>query len=96
MSKSVLTGVALVLLAALAAFLAGDISQMVRYTGIAGFACWGLAAIFSGALVSGDRMRANFATETTQDRRDRFRWSIRFFLIGLPNVAAVLIILAMR
>ncbi|TEB04403.1 hypothetical protein Psch_04130 [Pelotomaculum schinkii] len=49
-----------------------------------------LAAIFSGALVSGDRVRANYSDE--QDFRQRMRWSTNLFLFGIPNLLASLAI----
>jgi hypothetical protein len=52
----------------------------------------GLSMIFSGALVSGDTMRANFAAETTEDRAKRNSAALRLAMLGLPNfiVAAIL------
>ncbi len=49
-----------------------------------------LAAIFSGALGSGDRVRANYSDE--QDFRQRMRWSTNLFLFGIPNLLASLAI----
>lgn len=49
-----------------------------------------LAAIFSGVLGSGDRIRANYSDE--QDYRQRMRWSNNLFLFGLPNLLASLAI----
>ncbi len=58
----------------------------------------GLAAIFiglsmltSGALVNGDSMRANFATETKEDRHDRRNMTTMFLLLGLPNLGIALL-----
>lgn len=62
--------------------------------GFAGFGCWLLGAIYSGALLSGDRIRANAATETVEDRRVRNRRAWQFFLIGLPNVLTAILILS--
>jgi hypothetical protein len=49
-----------------------------------------LAAIFSGVLGSGDRIRANYSDE--QNYRQRMRWSNNLFLFGLPNLLASLAI----
>ncbi|WP_026693871.1 DUF5316 domain-containing protein [Peribacillus kribbensis] len=42
--------------------------------------------LISGCMVSGDRMRANFATESAEDRHRRTSTTLRSLLIGLPNV----------
>ncbi len=47
-----------------------------------------LAAIFSGALASGDRVRANYSDE--QDFRERMSWSLKLFLFGIPSLLASL------
>lgn len=47
-----------------------------------------LAAVFSGALVSGDRIRANYDDETAEDTKRRRVWSTNLFLAGLPGILA--------
>ena len=51
-----------------------------------------LSAIFSGSMVSGDRIRANFLTESKDDRLERQRTMIRFGLFGLPNLLAAVLL----
>jgi hypothetical protein len=43
-----------------------------------------IAAVMSGSLVSGDRMRANYHTSTPQDRKERNKWTGVFFAAGVP------------
>lgn len=45
-----------------------------------------ISMLFSGAMVNGDQMRANFATESEVDRRERTQTAVRSGLIGLPNM----------
>lgn len=52
--------------------------------GIIGLLSIGLAGVFAGAFVSGDRMRANRYTESTDDRQRRGRWSTNCVLFALP------------
>lgn len=61
-------------------------------TGGIGLLFIGLAMVFSGSLVSGDRMRANFATESAEDRRNRNSVTFRLALIGIPNLAIAVLI----
>lgn len=57
---------------------------------ILGLGAMGLAAVFGGALSSGDRGRANYSDE--QDFKQRMNWSTQLFLFGLPCVLASLAI----
>jgi len=68
----------------------GDIDIAIKISGSAAVICLGLGAIFSGFLGSGDKIRANYATEDNEDRKRRTRWSSMFFLVGLPNLLAVI------
>lgn len=68
-----------------------DLSILVKYTGVVGLVCMGLPAILSGALLRGDRIRANYANETKEDRKKRYRWANNFFMIGLPNIIAAVV-----
>ncbi|MFE7064087.1 DUF5316 domain-containing protein [Sutcliffiella sp. NPDC057660] len=52
----------------------------------------GLSMITSGALLSGDRMRANFATETKEDRDTRVTGTFRLLLLGIPNFIMAIIL----
>ena len=45
-----------------------------------------ISMLFSGAMADGDQMRANFATESEVDRRERTQTAVRSGLIGLPNM----------
>jgi len=44
-----------------------------------------LAAVFSGALLSGDRIRANHNTETPEARAKRMKAAVVFLLVGLAT-----------
>ncbi|MGE7674485.1 DUF5316 domain-containing protein [Lysinibacillus sp. NPDC094403] len=45
-----------------------------------------ISMIFSGSLASGDRMRANFATESIENRDERNKITINSLYIALPNI----------
>ncbi|UOF90023.1 DUF5316 domain-containing protein [Fodinisporobacter ferrooxydans] len=57
-----------------------------------GVVLWGLAGIFSGVFLSGDRMRANYFMEDSEGRQRRFRWATNCFLVGLPSILSALIV----
>jgi len=44
------------------------------------------AMLLSGAIASGDRMRANFATETNEDRSERNLLMNNALLLAIPNI----------
>ncbi|MCJ8008881.1 DUF5316 domain-containing protein [Lederbergia wuyishanensis] len=62
------------------------IEKAYLVTGSIGFIFVGISIITSGSMVSGDRMRANFATESKEDRTERNRRTLITLLIGLPNI----------
>ncbi|WP_129703849.1 DUF5316 family protein [Priestia megaterium] len=51
-----------------------------------------LAIVISGFAVSGDRMRANMATESKEDKKWRVTNSINLMLIATPVLAGLIII----
>ena len=44
------------------------------------------AMLMSGAIASGDRMRANLATETKEDRNKRNHLMNNALLLAIPNI----------
>ncbi|GAY76102.1 MULTISPECIES: DUF5316 domain-containing protein [Sporolactobacillus] len=60
---------------------------------VIGIVCLLISALASGALVSGDRNRANFATEDKKSRNERTGMMSRLFLLGLPNFVAFIALL---
>lgn len=50
-----------------------------------------ISMIFSGSVVSGDRMRANFATETTDHRDERNKITLNSLFIAIPNIMAAVL-----
>jgi hypothetical protein len=67
-------------------------NMAMTITGIIGVAAWGLAGILSGAFISGDRLRANYATESREDARMKNKWTNQLFLFGLPYLSVAFII----
>ncbi|MFM1654046.1 DUF5316 domain-containing protein [Brevibacillus sp. B_LB10_24] len=93
MLKSFVVGLGLLALIALASLVMGDWGLIRQLTGIVGFGLLLLSAIFSGALLSGDRIRANYAFEDKEERRTRFRWSVHMLLAALPSIVVFMLTL---
>lgn len=91
--KALLFGIgAGVALSMIIGILTRDADVWLRYIGYAAVFSVFLSAVFSGALLSGDRIRANYASETPEDRIYRIRIST-FFLgsaVGLGVIASVI------
>lgn len=89
--KYLLLGILLSLVGVLVSIGIWDIEMVTTITSGIGFFFIGISFIFSGALVSGDRMRANFATESVEGRNQRNNASFRSALIAIPSfVVAIL------
>ncbi|GIN96225.1 hypothetical protein J6TS1_20950 [Siminovitchia terrae] len=61
-------------------------NMAINITGGIGLLLLILSMIILGSMVSGDRMRANFASESMEERHKRTSVSTRLFLMGLPNL----------
>lgn len=89
--KYILFGVLLALIGSLVSIIVWDIHMVSVITSGIGFFFIGVALITSGSMVSGDRMRANFATESNESREERQNISFYSILIGLPNIAVAIL-----
>ena len=79
------------------------IDKAYLITGSIGIICVASSVIASGSLssfgslgsedrINEDRMRANFANESPEDRNMRFKVSINSLLLGLPSILIAAII----
>ena len=89
--KYLLLGILLALVGVLASILIWDIEMVTTITGGIGLFFIVISFIFSGALVSGDRMRANLATESVEDRNQRNNVGFRSALIAIPSFAVTIL-----
>ncbi|MBM7713548.1 DUF5316 domain-containing protein [Siminovitchia sp. FSL H7-0308] len=84
--KYVIIGILLSFVAVLFSLAVWGMEKVVLITGGIGVLFLGLAALMSGALVSGDRMRANYTSESSGERNERTTVSTRLALISFPNL----------
>lgn len=84
MIRKLMVGAILSLVIALLAGFLWDWKQAMNVSGGAGIILLLLAGIFNGALISGDRMRANQGAETAENREFRSKLSSTFFIFGFP------------
>ena len=89
--KYLLLGILLALVGVLASIVIWDIEMVTTITGGIGLFFIVISFILSGVLVSGDRMRANLATESVEGRNQRNNVSFRSALIAIPNFAVAIL-----
>lgn len=92
MLKSFGIGIGMLVVVSLISLFLQDMSVLMKYSGIVGLVFIGMAAVLSGILGSGDRIRANYSKESADETRNRFRLARNFFIVGLPNVIASAVI----
>ena len=90
--KYFLFGIGLSLIGILISIIFWGIDKAYLVTGIIGFVFIGISMVMSGSIASGDRMRANFATESAEDRKERIRITSNSLLIGLPSVLTAVLL----
>lgn len=84
-------GLGLLLLGVFISLITKNWGQGLKISGVLGLVSIIISAIISGALVSGDRVRANYATESSADSQQRRKLSLTLFLIGLPSMVTIII-----
>ncbi len=89
--RYLLIGVFLSLFGVLISMIFWGMEKVYLVTGTVGCIFIGISMILSGSMVSGDRMRANFATETTDERDERNKITMNALLIALPNIFAAIL-----
>ncbi|MGE7998350.1 DUF5316 domain-containing protein [Lysinibacillus sp. NPDC093190] len=81
-----LIGVFLSLCGVLISMILWGMEKIYLVSGTVGCIFIVISMIFSGSMVSGDRMRANIATETTEHRDERNKLTVNSLYIALPNI----------
>lgn len=74
--------------------LAGDSTKLITYAGYTGGVLWLLAAIISGSLGDGGRIRANYSD--ADDWRMRMNAAWYLFLAGGVNLGACLLLFTIK
>ncbi|MCA1035178.1 DUF5316 domain-containing protein [Bacillus infantis] len=91
MRKALLTGIVLAGLAAAGSFAADDWNLLVMLSGTVSLISISISGLLFGVFTSGEQNRANFHTESKNDRKKRQKIGGCVLLFGLPNMIAVLV-----
>jgi len=84
-------GIGIFLIETLVALVFQDWSLLIDMSGLLGLLALFLAAVFSGAVNTGDRIRANYRAAAKEEHQERRRWSQALFIVGLINLSGSLI-----
>ena len=90
--KCFLLGIVLSIIGILISMFLWGIDKAYLVTGNIGLIFIGISMVMSGSMVSGDRMRANFATESAEDREGRNRTTLNSMLLGLPSILTAVLL----
>jgi hypothetical protein len=93
-----LIGLGLSVIGAVISLIIWGFDKLYYITGIVGLILLGLCVVLSGSLGTGDKMRANYATETSEDRLNRDRFVTNCLFISIPNlfIAGILYFLSYK
>ncbi len=92
MIKALAAGMVLLLISLCIGIYEGSARVLMTSSAAVSAALILLAIILSGAAVSGDSGRANYASETVKDRQLRFKWAQNFILAAVPCLFVTMII----
>lgn len=84
--KFFLLGIGLSIVGILISIFIWGIDKAYLVPGNIGLIFIGVSMLTSGSFLSGDRMRANFASESAEGGKERNRITSNSLLLGLPNV----------
>lgn len=84
--KSFAIGSIIAILATIITWLVWGIDSIPAVTGFIGALFIGGIIILSGSAGSGDRIRANYTTESSRDREERIMAMQQAFFLGLPSM----------
>jgi hypothetical protein len=89
--KYIWIGLGLSVLGVVISFIIWGLDKMYYFPAGISIVLIGLCALLSGSLVDGDRMRANYATETAKDRLNKDRFTTKCFFMAIPNIVVTVI-----
>ena len=94
MKLSFFIGLVIGIIALLTGFILGNYNITIKITGFVIVVTIAISGILNGSFVSGDRYRANFLSETKEDR-DKKMEIIKFLLVlSAPNIVIFIILFA--
>ncbi|MDT0163351.1 MULTISPECIES: DUF5316 family protein [Bacillus] len=95
--KYILIGIAISILGIVASLLTGVLVYAHLVTGAIGLLFWGISVLISGVIMGPHRFKADLhVEEPPEQRRKRRRTAAASILIGLPNIAAALLLYMAR
>ncbi|MCF6408471.1 DUF5316 domain-containing protein [Pseudalkalibacillus salsuginis] len=91
MNKSLCAGLMLLVIAIITSIVVDDPALVYKICGTVGLISVLLGGILLGAFISGTQLRANYNTETRDQRHNRNKCAYCILVFGIPNLAAAII-----
>lgn len=88
-------GTLVVIVFTLFALIIGDWSILLKGSGTIGLVSFLISALLTGTFVSGDQMRANWSSESSDERDIREGQATKLILFALPNLAGAIVYLVL-
>ena len=89
-------GLIVVVIVTLISFISGNWSVLLKVSGTIGVVSFLIAALLTGTFISGDQLKANWSSESKEDRDIRESRATKFFLFALPNFAGAIIYVVLK
>ena len=96
MKLSFLMGLVIAMASYLIGFLLNDYNLTLKITGFVVIVSFVISGILNGTFISGDRYRANFLSETKEDRDNKMKIMKFLLLLSIPNVIISVVIIIFR
>ena len=93
MKLSFLIGLVIAMASYLIGFLLNDYNLTLKITGFVVIVSFVISGILNGTFISGDRYRANFLSETKEDRDNKMKIMKFLLLLSIPNVIIFVVIM---
>lgn len=94
MFKYLIIGLGISFIAVIVGLVSGDWFIALQISGVVSIAGFIVSGLFLGVFISGDKIRANYHSESNKDRRRRTRMAQNIFMIVVPNLILSIILTA--
>ncbi|RBP86212.1 hypothetical protein DFO70_13018 [Cytobacillus firmus] len=91
MKKGFLIGILLAFFLFLFGFFT-NLDVFILISGGIGLGCLLVAGLLSGVFISGDKIRANFTTETSSEGQKRYNRMLTLVAVGAPNFLVAILL----
>lgn len=92
MKKSIILGFIIMCSGIIIGMVLNNWMLTIKICGSIGLVCFGIVGVLNGSFVNGDRNRANYATDTVEDKLQKNKITNFAIAVGLPNIILAVIV----